>query len=1122
MRRTAAFLTVLLTLTGCGEKYRMSGEEAGALAATSRFLDLGGRPDGAPPAVYDPELKARETLHEAVEKGHLAVARLLVTKGADVNRIVDDQTPLHLAAEKGHLALAELLLDNGADTESRDDDLNTPLHMAAYESQLAVVELLLARGADIDAHNVCGGTALQRVLMPCRQPAKANEVRQVAEMLLQRGATLNVHSAAALGKTAALADLLKTHPADVNRLDTKGFTPLCYAAAHNRLAAGRLLLARGAPVWGESRIGSTSPLITACLRGHEDFARLLLDNDAWADWIAGDLEAAGMLDTSQRALRYAVYIKRPDLTALLIRRGADCFAWIGGEVLHLAVAAGDAELVRLALRQDVPINYRDGKGRTALHLAAAEGDEVIVKALLDAKANPLATTKQGKTPRQVVGGGQAGQRIEALLLRAEAIAQEPPKYAFAPSCDGERTLLALTRRFLGDRTHVNVASEYDFDLARFNRRRLHVRHEYDGDDLAEDIERGDPDERVYLRILGEAKEKNYKAVGSLLATVRPLVWGSYERFVYGAIVGKRKELLEFLLSCGGSISDVPTKYPGTGTALHFAINSQGEGGMEKVTALLEHGADASVKDCSGESLAAFACVWGETEIAEFLLTKGAEPDIVTAVSLNKTAQAKRILAADPGQANARRGGLRTPPLLLAARYGRAEMARLLLDAGADPNATSVYGWPPLWLAIRQKNKAIADLLIARGADVNRITQQRGGESRHALRVAAEESPEMIPFLVAHGANVNLTDQFGITALMALAGDADKTAGMKALLAAGADPNIKNVGAMTPLHFALSAGNAKAAELLIAAGAKVNCRDMNGRTPLHEAIGRVPNELVALLIKHGADVNARDRNGATPLHIAASLADGPVAMLLYAGAKIDAADRNGRTPLHESLESLGASRSHPRGRPTLDGTGTSSGPSDQVKTDGVTGRDGKVASPSDKVKPIVATELLTDRGADVNARDADGQTALHLVVGRFAFRSSYRREGMYGHGEDSGGSVKALMSLGAKCEIADRMGNTPLHKAVAEGSVLCTLELLKAGASVKTRNNAGDTPLVAMLRAGPGGAGHNDNDVRQAVEIIEALLKHGADPNETDRRGVPAWKLAQAIERKELAESLRPR
>jgi cytohesin len=87
-----------------------------------------------------------------------------------------------------------------------------------------------------------------------------------------------------------------------------------------------------------------------------------------------------------------------------------------------------------------------------------------------------------------------------------------------------------------------------------------------------------------------------------------------------------------------------------------------------------------------------------------------------------------------------------------------------------------------------------------------------------------------------------------------------------LLAAGADPNVKDLDGHTPLHYAAEQCRADIAELLLKHGADPNARDNQGETPLHIAVWMRCKAVAELLLRHGADPNMEDSWG-IPLHTA---------------------------------------------------------------------------------------------------------------------------------------------------------------------------------------------------------------------------------------------------------------
>ena len=107
---------------------------------------------------------------------------------------------------------------------------------------------------------------------------------------------------------------------------------------------------------------------------------------------------------------------------------------------------------------------------------------------------------------------------------------------------------------------------------------------------------------------------------------------------------------------------------------------------------------------------------------------------------------------------------------------------------------------------------------------------------------------------------------------------------------------------TPLHYAVSYGNASVVSILIAAGADVNAKSNGGDTPLRHAVLRGHASVVSILIAAGADVNAKSNGGDTPLRHAAQQGHASVvSILIAAGAEVNADDAVGNTPLHSAAQ-----------------------------------------------------------------------------------------------------------------------------------------------------------------------------------------------------------------------------
>ena len=150
------------------------------------------------------------TLHKAAREGDADRVRKLLDAGADVNvRNADKQrlqyTPLHWAAYYGHLEIAEILISRGADLDAEDPDYSTPLYLAAEEGHPKVVEFLISKGAEVNVkssrwgypplHRAAWGPVTMRKHLGRRTVSEIelNEnYLKIVGMLLEKGAKVDV------------------------------------------------------------------------------------------------------------------------------------------------------------------------------------------------------------------------------------------------------------------------------------------------------------------------------------------------------------------------------------------------------------------------------------------------------------------------------------------------------------------------------------------------------------------------------------------------------------------------------------------------------------------------------------------------------------------------------------------------------------------------------------------------------------------------------------------------------------------------------------------------------------------------------------------------------------------
>jgi ankyrin repeat protein len=196
----------------------------------------------------------------------------------------------------------------------------------------------------------------------------------------------------------------------------------------------------------------------------------------------------------------------------------------------------------------------------------------------------------------------------------------------------------------------------------------------------------------------------------------------------------------------------------------------------------------------------------------------------------------------------------------------AEIARILLEAGADPRARTRYGITPAALAASHGNAAILGLLLDAGVDPNSTSHQ--GQTA-LMSAALNGNPDAIRLLLDRGAEVDAVEPLrGQTALMWAAGEGNAEA-VDLLVGAGADVEATSNGGFTALLFAILNDEVTAARALLEHGADANAAAPDGTSALNMAAVNAHYDVASVLLDYGADPNAADERGST-LHTLAWL------------------------------------------------------------------------------------------------------------------------------------------------------------------------------------------------------------------------------------------------------------
>jgi ankyrin repeat protein len=263
--------------------------------------------------------------------------------------------------------------------------------------------------------------------------------------------------------------------------------------------------------------------------------------------------------------------------------------------------------------------------------------------------------------------------------------------------------------------------------------------------------------------------------------------------------------------------------------------------------IVEAGADAAIDDA--RALRAAIELGSPARVGRALAggtIAGDEPPLHYAARHLKAASGAAIVAqlVAAGATVDARDAHGSTALMIAADFANLTMVHALLEAGADPNATSARGTPLHWAS----GGACTRRLLAAGAAVD----ARNGRGRTPLHSGA--TLERIAALLEAGADARALDEHGAGVLHH---DVQAEA-MALLLAAGADPGRSADDGTTPL---MHQSSGPSAELLIAAGARVDVVDRLGRSALHH---QASSSVVTVLLAHGGDPLAVDLHGRTPI------------------------------------------------------------------------------------------------------------------------------------------------------------------------------------------------------------------------------------------------------------------
>ncbi|XP_067887442.1 transient receptor potential cation channel, subfamily N, member 1 isoform X6 [Heterodontus francisci] len=454
-------------------------------------------------------------------------------------------------------------------------------------------------------------------------------------------------------------------------------------------------------------------------------------------------------------------------------------------------------------------------------------------------------------------------------------------------------------------------------------------------------------------------------------------------------------------------------------------------------------------------------------------------------------------------------------LHIAAAHSKEEIVRLLLSKKLDPNLTGGHkdqlplhfaasrpsgalnivqmllkssnkdarfiqdkdGCIPLFLSVEIGNIAVCKELLSVNADLQLKTQRKDNGDTVLHVCCRKKDTELAKLLVELGAGVDFQNDDGQTPLHVAAWEGDEFM-LKFFYQYKANPNIADKLDRSPLHIAAERGHTNVVEVLTEKfKSNVLARTKDGSTLMHIASQCGHPDTALAFLKKGVPLHMPNKSGAVCLHAAARRGHTAVVKaLLQKGAHVDAKTKDCYTALHIAVQHC-----KPMVVQTLLGFGA------QVQLKGGKAQETPLHIAARVKDGEKVAEMLLKSGADVNAEQENGETAMHVAAR---------------HGNLK--MIQALIEEGGDLTWQSKDGENPLHIAVRHCHINVVEEILnyltnerghiEAVACVNQENKEGETSLHLAAEIKKDMIHFQQEDTR----LVKILMEYEADITATTK------------------------